>query len=99
MIRILRFAISTFYILIFVITCYVSTAHAQDKGYRLKTIVIDAGHGGNKPGASGAYSLEKNIATAKQQELEQRIMQNQINAFGIAEDGFGKMGHTHLIAY
>jgi len=32
------------------------------QGYKVKTIVIDAGHGGNKPGAAGSYSLEKNIA-------------------------------------
>jgi N-acetylmuramoyl-L-alanine amidase len=34
----------------------------QQGGYRMKTLVIDAGHGGNKPGASGAFSKEKNIA-------------------------------------
>ena len=32
------------------------------QGYKIKTIVIDAGHGGVKPGAAGKYSLEKNIA-------------------------------------
>lgn len=32
------------------------------QGYKVKTIVIDAGHGGDKPGAAGSYSLEKNIA-------------------------------------
>ncbi|MET1055208.1 MAG: N-acetylmuramoyl-L-alanine amidase [Pedobacter sp.] len=32
------------------------------QGYRVKTIVIDPGHGGDKPGAAGSYSLEKNIA-------------------------------------
>lgn len=31
------------------------------QGYRVKTIVIDAGHGGNKSGAAGTYSLEKNV--------------------------------------
>ena len=34
--------------------------HAQ--GYKIKTIVIDAGHGGVKSGAAGKISLEKNIA-------------------------------------
>ncbi len=33
----------------------------QAQGYKIKTIVIDAGHGGVKPGASGKYSLEKNV--------------------------------------
>jgi N-acetylmuramoyl-L-alanine amidase len=32
------------------------------QAYKVKTIVIDAGHGGNKPGAAGSFSLEKNIA-------------------------------------
>ena len=32
------------------------------QGYKLKTIVIDAGHGGRKPGASGRISKEKTIA-------------------------------------
>ncbi|MHA4895040.1 N-acetylmuramoyl-L-alanine amidase family protein [Pedobacter sp. PWIIR3] len=32
------------------------------QGYKVRTIVIDAGHGGNKPGARGTTSLEKNIA-------------------------------------
>ncbi|MDB5019219.1 MAG: N-acetylmuramoyl-L-alanine amidase, partial [Pedobacter sp.] len=34
----------------------------QQGGYRVKTVVIDAGHGGHKPGAAGSYSLEKNVA-------------------------------------
>ncbi|SEB15479.1 N-acetylmuramoyl-L-alanine amidase family protein [Pedobacter hartonius] len=36
--------------------------NAFSQGYRVKTIVIDAGHGGDKPGAAGSYSKEKNIA-------------------------------------
>ncbi|MES2828890.1 MAG: N-acetylmuramoyl-L-alanine amidase [Bacteroidota bacterium] len=32
------------------------------QGYKVKTIVIDAGHGGNKPGARGSFSYEKNVA-------------------------------------
>ena len=39
---------------------YINTVNAQ--GYKIKTIVIDAGHGGVKPGASGKYSLEKTVA-------------------------------------
>ena len=35
-------------------------AHSQ--AYKVKTIVIDAGHGGNKPGARGSISLEKDVA-------------------------------------
>ncbi|RZK82555.1 MAG: N-acetylmuramoyl-L-alanine amidase [Pedobacter sp.] len=32
------------------------------QGYKVKTIVIDAGHGGNKPGARGSMSWEKDVA-------------------------------------
>ncbi len=32
------------------------------QGYKVKTIVIDPGHGGRKPGASGSFSKEKDIA-------------------------------------
>ncbi|MBB6499401.1 N-acetylmuramoyl-L-alanine amidase [Pedobacter cryoconitis] len=38
-----------------------STHIALSQGYKVKTIVIDAGHGGDKPGAAGSYSLEKNV--------------------------------------
>lgn len=38
----------------------INIANAQ--GYKIKTIVIDAGHGGAKPGAKGKYSYEKNVA-------------------------------------
>ncbi|WP_090605386.1 N-acetylmuramoyl-L-alanine amidase family protein [Parapedobacter koreensis] len=34
----------------------------QDTVYTVKTIVLDAGHGGEIPGARGATSIEKNIA-------------------------------------
>ena len=37
--------------------------HAQ-KGEKIKTVVIDAGHGGKDLGASGKYSREKDIALA-----------------------------------
>lgn len=39
-----------------------SLNHANAQGYKIKTIVIDAGHGGVKSGAEGTYSLEKNVA-------------------------------------
>lgn len=32
------------------------------QGYKIKTIVIDPGHGGGKPGASGSFSTEKDVA-------------------------------------
>jgi N-acetylmuramoyl-L-alanine amidase len=42
--------------------CYFNLIHVVAQGYKIKTIVIDAGHGGIKPGAAGKYSLEKNVA-------------------------------------
>jgi N-acetylmuramoyl-L-alanine amidase len=49
---------------IFLLTIFLIFAvqNVFSQGYRVKTIVIDAGHGGDKPGAAGSYSLEKNIA-------------------------------------
>jgi N-acetylmuramoyl-L-alanine amidase len=42
--------------------CYFNLNGALAQGYKIKTIVIDAGHGGVKPGAKGVYSYEKNVA-------------------------------------
>ncbi|MFN0257225.1 N-acetylmuramoyl-L-alanine amidase family protein [Pedobacter ureilyticus] len=39
-----------------------SFSNANAQGYKIKTIVVDAGHGGVKPGAKGAYSWEKDVA-------------------------------------
>lgn len=36
--------------------------NANAQGYKIKTIVIDAGHGGVKPGAKGSFSWEKDVA-------------------------------------
>lgn len=43
--------------------------NAQSSGKTLKTIVLDAGHGGKDPGALGVYSNEKNIALSVVQKL------------------------------
>jgi N-acetylmuramoyl-L-alanine amidase len=50
--------------LLFILIALFSFVHQtiQAQGYKIKTIVIDAGHGGVKPGAAGKYSLEKNVA-------------------------------------
>lgn len=44
---------------LFIFSCTISS---KAQGYKIKTIVIDAGHGGPKSGAAGGYSLEKNVA-------------------------------------
>ncbi|TCC90565.1 N-acetylmuramoyl-L-alanine amidase [Pedobacter frigiditerrae] len=41
---------------------FINIIVANAQGYKIKTIVIDAGHGGVKPGAKGKYSYEKNVA-------------------------------------
>ncbi|WP_316766683.1 N-acetylmuramoyl-L-alanine amidase [Pedobacter frigiditerrae] len=41
---------------------FINITVANAQGYKIKTIVIDAGHGGVKPGAKGKYSYEKNVA-------------------------------------
>ncbi|KIA91446.1 N-acetylmuramoyl-L-alanine amidase [Pedobacter kyungheensis] len=40
----------------------IAVTHTFAQGYKIKTIVIDPGHGGRKPGASGSYSKEKDIS-------------------------------------
>jgi N-acetylmuramoyl-L-alanine amidase len=42
-------------------------------GFKLRTIVIDAGHGGKAGGAQGAYSMEKNVTLAIALKLQQAI--------------------------
>jgi N-acetylmuramoyl-L-alanine amidase len=39
-------------------------AQDADNGYKLKTVVIDAGHGGKDPGSLGKQTSEKNIVLA-----------------------------------
>ncbi|SMD00968.1 N-acetylmuramoyl-L-alanine amidase family protein [Pedobacter nyackensis] len=48
-------------VFLFAISLFTSQV-AFSQGYKVKTIVIDAGHGGPKSGAAGSYSLEKNVA-------------------------------------
>ncbi|WP_242689043.1 N-acetylmuramoyl-L-alanine amidase [Pedobacter sp. SYSU D00535] len=45
--------------------------------YRIRTIVIDAGHGGKAAGATGKYSLEKNIALSVALKLG-KVIQEQL---------------------
>ncbi|RDC57785.1 N-acetylmuramoyl-L-alanine amidase [Pedobacter chinensis] len=45
------------------------------QGYKIKTIVIDPGHGGKKPGASGSFSTEKDIALKVSLKLGAKLKQ------------------------
>jgi len=56
-----RYSFYALSLLLFIPT--ISSANKyRDTAYTVKTIVLDAGHGGEIPGARGATSLEKNIA-------------------------------------
>src|SRR5215217_1202212 len=50
-----------------------SSQFTFSQGYKLKTIVIDAGHGGRKPGARGSFSLEKDVALKVALKLGKKI--------------------------
>jgi len=54
----------------------VSANKYADSVYTIRTIVLDAGHGGDKPGARGSSSLEKNIALQVTLKLGKAIEQN-----------------------
>lgn len=41
---------------------FLGFSNSYGQGYKMKTIVIDAGHGGAKPGARGSFSWEKDVA-------------------------------------
>jgi N-acetylmuramoyl-L-alanine amidase len=61
---------SVFLLQIIYFPIFFSYAKAEkDSLYKLKTIVIDAGHGGYDPGAKGKFSLEKNITLKVALEL------------------------------
>lgn len=42
-------------------------------GFKLRTIMVDAGHGGRAAGALGAYSMEKNVTLALALKLQAEI--------------------------
>jgi len=60
------------------IICSLNTL-AKAQGYRIKTIVIDAGHGGVKPGAKGKFSLEKEVALAVALRLGKKFQEDMPN--------------------
>lgn len=65
-----------FSILICLIVVMMSFQPLEHKAFKLKTIVIDAGHGGKDPGCSGYGSKEKDIALDVAIKLGEFIKQN-----------------------
>ncbi|RYY37600.1 MAG: N-acetylmuramoyl-L-alanine amidase [Sphingobacteriaceae bacterium] len=49
------------------------TDSAQRPGFKVKTVIVDAGHGGFRAGASGAYSVEKNVTLQIAFKLQKAI--------------------------
>ncbi|RYY05988.1 MAG: N-acetylmuramoyl-L-alanine amidase [Sphingobacteriaceae bacterium] len=60
-----------------------------EKRFKLKTIVVDAGHGGRRAGAAGAFSLEKDVTLAIAFKLQKAIQQemNDIKVVMTRTDG------------
>ena len=48
----------------------------QNKPFKIRTIVIDAGHGGKDPGAHGSYSVERSVALSIAKKLRAAIEDN-----------------------
>ena len=65
-------------LLIFVVMCLVSGgAFSQKKeSYRVRTVVIDPGHGGAKPGAQGSRSFEKDITLSVAKKFGKLLQDN-----------------------
>ncbi|MEL7002839.1 MAG: N-acetylmuramoyl-L-alanine amidase [Bacteroidota bacterium] len=54
----------TIIFLLIAITLLTSSSNVRQSEFKLKTVVIDAGHGGHDSGALGAYSKEKDLVLA-----------------------------------
>jgi N-acetylmuramoyl-L-alanine amidase len=72
-------AISSLFIILFCFTSFrtvpVAVIKTKQTQNTLRTIVIDAGHGGKDFGAKGAYSYEKNVSLAVALKLQTTLQQ------------------------
>src|SRR5690606_31436202 len=65
-----------FAIVVFLITTSFSINFDEDSFYGIKTVVIDAGHGGHDGGCQGSFSNEKDVALAISVKLRKHIEDN-----------------------
>ncbi|MDT8411436.1 MAG: N-acetylmuramoyl-L-alanine amidase [Vicingaceae bacterium] len=65
-----------FAIVVFLITTSFSINFDEDSFYGIKTVVIDAGHGGHDGGCQGSFSNEKDVALAISLKLGKYIEEN-----------------------
>lgn len=65
-----------FFLLLSISTAKTEIHQAKDVSYGIKTIVIDAGHGGHDGGCQGVYSQEKNVALSIALKLGAYIEKN-----------------------
>jgi len=70
------FAVLFMFFYIFFPSTLISSAQTFDNGYHLKTVVIDAGHGGKDPGSLGLKSTESQVVLAIALKLGEYIEQN-----------------------
>jgi N-acetylmuramoyl-L-alanine amidase len=60
----LNFQLFFIFFCIFILITDTLAAQKNESDYRLKTIIIDAGHGGKDPGSPGKHTTEKEVALA-----------------------------------
>jgi N-acetylmuramoyl-L-alanine amidase len=74
---ILRLKSSLLVLLLAIFMSSLCFAQAPKKGPRIKTIIIDAGHGGQEPGARGTYSTEAQITLQIAKRLD-TLLRNEL---------------------
>ena len=60
----LRFPVVIIMLAIYSFSTFSLAAQDKGNGYKLKTVVIDPGHGGKDPGSPGKLTYEKDVVLA-----------------------------------
>jgi N-acetylmuramoyl-L-alanine amidase len=62
------------FLLVLLFICSFASSFAQtSSGYKIKTIVLDAGHGGHDTGCRGAFSYEKDVTLSIVLKLGEQV--------------------------